>query len=440
MQVAYIIIVALIACILAIATLVFVFGYCFTYSNLELFATRKRGTVVYSQNILNDMGNSGWVAKAAPSAQINFRGVSTVDSWNTLTQLMNAGKTADLLNDPNGGTPPSSVLLVVDPKDADILKSRYKVISKSPKGYFVAITSTYNGYYMDCSFNVANKTIGYITQYDYTFIQAILHGYRIDQSTIQMQPVLVSDITNLTTVFKNDIDILFTFVIPGSQLHNVLTSQNIAFMGFKDLDVARVKLFYPTLLMTSVNMKSTFLKRDGTTAVVPAKEKETLLPTMSMSLLEIANTRTTPAAQVESFVTRLYLNPTSTDDSYRCYGDVTIENKALCDSPYDVTGEPKTRHTVWDRPCVQDTDCPYFKANQNYTNTRGKCLDRGVCELPVGVRRVSYRTYDDKDVFAPFCYGCNAYDTTCCDANRDFAFANDTKDRQKANLPTSINM
>ena len=65
-------------------------------------------------------------------------------------------------------------------------------------------------------------------------------------------------------------------------------------------------------------------------------------------------------------------------------------------------------------------------------------------ELPIGVRRVSYRKYDDKDVYAPYCYGCDAYDTECCNTqqNPDYAFSGDTDERTAidANLPISIPM
>jgi hypothetical protein len=71
-------------------------------------------------------------------------------------------------------------------------------------------------------------------------------------------------------------------------------------------------------------------------------------------------------------------------------------------------------------------------------------MDSGVCELPIGVRRVSYRKYDDIDIYAPYCYGCDAYDTECCNTQQkpDYAFFDDKDERiaSDAKLHISIPM
>jgi len=58
---------------------------------------------------------------------------------------------------------------------------------------------------------------------------------------------------------------------------------------------------------------------------------------------------------------------------------------------------------VWDKECKIDQDCPFFKANKNYPNNFGGCKN-GVCELPVGMKKIGYRHYT-KD--KPLCYNCN---------------------------------
>jgi hypothetical protein len=396
---------------------------------------------VYTANMLNDMG---WIPDTLniDAYRVKYRGITDTNSWNTLNKLLLSGNPTALLSDPGSSSTLSTVLMIADPIYTDILATKYQVIGTSPVGYFVAFGSTYNAYYMDCSFNIANKTIGYIGQYDFRFINAILHAYRIDPTTIVIKQIQTKDLNNLSSVL-NDIDIVFTFLIPNSPLNKVLASQNIGFMGFKDLDVDRVRLFYAGLNMTSVNIKDTFLNKDGLAALVKDSENDTMLPTLSMKVLKIVSSQDAVNTQnTETFISRLSLSSESLDPAYRCYGDLNIETKPLCDSPYDIMGEAKTRHTKWDRPCLQDSDCPYFQANNNYSNSRGGCMDSGVCELPVGVRRVSYRTYDDTGVFAPFCYGCDAYDTACCSksSSPDYAFANDTADRSSDGLPTIIPM
>lgn len=181
------------------------------------------------------------------------------------------------------------------------------------------------------------------------------------------------------------------------------------------------------------------------TATVNDNENKTMLPSMNLLLVQILGSlkpSTSSRQKLEPFITRLTLSPESLDPTYRCYGDVTIENKALCDSPYNEVGDPKTRTTVWDHPCIVDTDCPFYKSNKNYKNKRGGCGDNGICELPIGVRRTSSRKYDDTKIFAPFCYGCDAYDTDCClrQSKPDYAFNGDTRARRSSRLKTSIPM
>ena len=215
------------------------------------------------------------------------------------------------------------------------------------------------------------------------------------------------------------------------------------------MDIARIKLFYPGITMSNkINITNTFLDLpppndvSNNTATVTQKENITNLPTMTLTMLLFTPTKIenfmnyNSKLAPETFITRLQLPDTYLDPTYSCYGDLTQNIKALCDSPYDIYGKPKTRNTTWDHSCIYDSDCPYYQANTNYPNTRGGCTDTGVCELPIGVRRVSYRKYDDKNVFAPFCYGCDAYDTLCCSKqeNPDYAFVNDTNDRINAKL------
>jgi len=90
---------------------------------------------------------------------------------------------------------------------------------------------------------------------------------------------------------------------------------------------------------------------------------------------------------------------------------------------------------VWDRPCRKNTDCPFYKANTNYENSRGGCLPSGFCELPVNMKNTSYTKYDPS--FQPYCYNCPSSTTyECCHEQTsktgrspDYAFANDFEER-----------
>lgn len=102
--------------------------------------------------------------------------------------------------------------------------------------------------------------------------------------------------------------------------------------------------------------------------------------------------------------------------SYVCYGDQSIKSKELCESQVDGLGERKTK-TYWDRPCVQNNECPFYQANKNYRNYRGGCID-GRCEMPIGIQAVSYRLYDKTSQAS--CHNClDVTDTKCCDEQKD---------------------
>jgi len=109
----------------------------------------------------------------------------------------------------------------------------------------------------------------------------------------------------------------------------------------------------------------------------------------------------------------------TSDQEYRCVGDPTIKNKGLCNSIYDASRNLKRFKTVWDKPCVENTECPFYQANKSYPNYRGGCND-GFCEMPIGVTRIGFTKYEGK----PMCHGCSLSKPDCCDlqASPDFAF------------------
>ena len=110
------------------------------------------------------------------------------------------------------------------------------------------------------------------------------------------------------------------------------------------------------------------------------------------------------------------------DDSYLCFEDISIKPEANC------TRDGKT----WDKPCLSNEECPFYKANQNYPNEFGKCLDDGFCQMPLGVTRKAYRKYES----TPICHNCPPDNPRCCKkteimASADFAFKNDRMERLK---------
>lgn len=109
-------------------------------------------------------------------------------------------------------------------------------------------------------------------------------------------------------------------------------------------------------------------------------------------------------------------------NEYRCYGSYG-QNQLICENAYDSYYRKKKRG-VWDKTCTADSECPFFKANKNYTNKFGGCVD-GFCEMPLGLRSVSPFFYDIHS--RPLCYNCPNKGLNCCkdQKNPDYIFRGD---------------
>ena len=86
----------------------------------------------------------------------------------------------------------------------------------------------------------------------------------------------------------------------------------------------------------------------------------------------------------------------------RCSGDSKVPTRTLCEGgrTLDVSEGGSVTSSVWDRPCEHDNDCPYFSARTG----RGGCLGGGMCEVPLGVRRVGFRHVDPSRSLPALCW------------------------------------
>lgn len=134
---------------------------------------------------------------------------------------------------------------------------------------------------------------------------------------------------------------------------------------------------------------------------------------------------------------RLLLAPTPdpeeeewTDSKFFCLTDERVQNPAQCESLNGGRG-------IWDRPCRENTECPFFQVNKRYPNYRGGCDDSGFCEMPLGVQRRGFRSYD-AERSRPLCYSCpDPLDRDCCvkqSPHPDYAFPLDEFDRRDAGI------
>ena len=102
----------------------------------------------------------------------------------------------------------------------------------------------------------------------------------------------------------------------------------------------------------------------------------------------------------------------------KCYGLVNgvskelpqYKNPIFCKSFHPDINQ----NGIWDSPCQVNNDCPFYKANKNYTNEFGKCdKPTGKCEMPMGIISLGYTKYGKME---PNCYNCgaNSPDSKCC--------------------------
>jgi hypothetical protein len=91
---------------------------------------------------------------------------------------------------------------------------------------------------------------------------------------------------------------------------------------------------------------------------------------------------------------------------YRCFhpkgkdGELPFQWELECTSYHNDIKD----YGIWDGPCQKDKDCPFYKANKNYPNNFGRCID-GLCQLPMGLERIGFTKYNN--LTKPMCYNCN---------------------------------
>jgi len=120
--------------------------------------------------------------------------------------------------------------------------------------------------------------------------------------------------------------------------------------------------------------------------------------------------------------------------NYKCFGKIEFTQRE-CEAETDIIGN-RVEPGVWDRRCVADEDCPFYRANVNYPNDFGKCQN-GYCQLPKGLKPIGYRKYQKNSL--PLCYNCidkktnkRVVDTCCSEQHHpDYVFENDLKTRYK---------
>jgi len=265
------------------------------------------------------------------------------------------------------------LLFKIREKFIDVQNSKryFFYISKSPKTY--------------CTHNIHDRVVGYISDIDKQFIDAISKSYRIKpRKLVKLNPKV--------PIFDG-VDFGIISVVKPSVIYDVITNFDLFIYSFNSIDIERIQLFMKNIKIDEKDIKTFW----------------------SINKVEASN-QLLYIDEIEQFITRLKRDPEVEDDKYHCYNDKTNLNKQLCNMKYDFDGNLK--ETIWDKPCENNEECPFFGKNKHHQIERGKCID-GYCELPVGVKRLSYRKYDDSGIVnKPFCHNVEE-----CDSDSDYVFA-----------------
>ena len=286
---------------------------------------------------------------------------------------------------------------------------------------------------------------------DYLFIQALIKGYNLDINNIYIKRIKLDDLENTEKIF----DYLFTYMVIGSEYMNYICNLRYYINGMKDVDIYRIKAYYPFIKENYNTVKYYYIKTKEAANPNNIIDKPnniyissdySLLPIMSYNIV----------SSVENFITRLempsdYLEAVKENYNvsdinnkgmgfHGCYGNSEIKNKFECDSYYNIDGTSKNYYSLWDKKCVKNDECPYYKSNNNYINNRGGCINNGYCEFPVGVKRLGFTKYSDTDLNKPLCYNCDNIEDNGNQKKPDYVFENDFDERVKYKLNTIISL
>jgi hypothetical protein len=405
-------------------------------NNKEHFISKK---IIITDNLLNvkDAASASSAADAEEYLFVESRKLATIIDNVKKTNIIdkNTLKDIDGVDDIPSD---ANIQLLIDPYINYYILNNKAASSTYKEGIFVCVSNKVLRK-EDCVWDIEGKVIAYTSMSDYLFIQAFIKGYNLNSNNIYLKKITERDFENTEKIF----DYLFTYVVLNSEYMNFLFFQRYYINGFKDVDIHRIKAYYP-FIKENYNTIKYYYTKDGDTKNndLYLSTEKSLLPIMRYDLV----------SAVDNFISRLempedYLEAVKEDYDksdkggfYGCYGNGEIANKFECDSYYNIDGTPKNYYSFWDKKCETNEECPYYKSNTNYPNNRGGCIKGNYCEFPVGVKRLGFTKYTDVNLNTPLCYNCEYDETGKKPEKPDYVFENDFDEREKYNLNTIISL
>lgn len=318
-------------------------------------------------------------------------------------------------NNPNNAN--NSRLVRIDPLE---YYKNYRTRSPIYKEthYVLVVSKTNIKRKIGCTYNFEGLQVGYTNRSGYNIIKAIIDGHRMDPDKVSMTKI-EKNLINLDVVH------LAVITYPKNKIEQLLEDPYLHIYGFGDMDIHRVRAFYPFVEGISTDIRSLTLKDptakvEDTRSTLVMEVKPVILKNNKREDFDDGDTNIDSDEEIEDEGENVdvdeNINEEDEDVDEACYGMPDILNKHLCNSPYDHIGNPKKYFSIWDSKCKLNTDCPFYRVNGD---ERGGCnKTTGICEMPVGVKRLGFMKYKDTEQWKAFKY-----------SNGDYVFPYDTENR-----------
>jgi hypothetical protein len=129
------------------------------------------------------------------------------------------------------------------------------------EGYFVRLLHRNNKDKMKLPFDIVNKKIGVFDICEKHLVQSIAYGYRVQniEPIIDINFIPKNLWNNLEKLLFNETyDILFAYIIQGSEFEKLIYSQEVYLTGFDKLDITRINITFPFITMRDSYMSDVY--------------------------------------------------------------------------------------------------------------------------------------------------------------------------------------
>lgn len=267
--------------------------------------------------------------------------------------------------------------------------------------HYIVVVTPDDAEKMECPFGWEGRHVACLDRSAWNVARAIAGGYHIrDRVDLRKVPLGEWYPTGLADMLREGgYDAALVAVAPSTTLSDFLGKQEgVRLGGLGKPSMTRVAAFHPYCQAAKFDMSLLFKGLTGAEDTVSLRK--VVLPPRSRVVAEGFDDgrRAEYEWSEPAFVM---------DDRYRCFsllGEASEMNIVgrdtyyQCVSKYGSRGEAQTPG-IWDAKCTRDEDCAGAWASHG-----GRCdVATGVCQVPVGVKQVSYRvSFSDNKYHRPF--------------------------------------